>query len=174
MKQKYTISVADMQINVLTEESRESVDYIVGIIDRRMRDIALKSKKCTRNEAAILCALDFCADKLALKKELDELEDAIEDKDEKYEHACEKLELIQKNCERLERERDRLEAEVSRLRALLEGAPASAAKVTETVETEAAPEAVATEEPKAEPAPKKKTGKSRVGTMFDLLTFSDI
>ena len=174
MKQKYTISVADMQINVLTEESQESVDYIVGIIDRRMRDIALKSKKCNRNEAAILCALDFCADKIALKKALEELEDTLEEKDEQYEHACEKLELIQKNCERLERERVRLEEELSRLRALLDSAPATPVAPVEAVVPEAVTETAETEEPKVEATPKKKTGKSRVGTMFDLLTFTDI
>lgn len=185
MKQKYTLTIADMEINVVTDAPHESVEKIVGIIDRRMREIALKSKKCTKNEAALLCALDLCADKLALKEKLDEVEDTLEERNEKFEHLCEKLELIQKNAERLERERARLENENGKLREMLDDIRAGKeiAPVEEKVSEE--PEAVADviAEAVAEAVPetaqknvqkKKSSGKSRVGSMFDLLTFSDI
>lgn len=190
MKQKYTLTIADMEINVITDAPHESVERIVGIIDRKMREIALKSKKCTKNEAALLCALDLCADKLALKQKLDEVEDTLEERNEKFEHLCEKLELIEKNAERLERERARLENENGRLREMLDdiraGKSAAAAPEAKTEEIRGEePEAVAdviaesvaeaVPETDTKPAAKKKsTGKSRVGSMFDLLTFSDI
>ena len=191
MKQKYTLTIADMEINVVTDAPHESVEKIVGIIDRRMREIALKSKKCTKNEAALLCALDLCADKLALKEKLDEVEDTLEERNEKFEHLCEKHELVQKNCERLERERARLEVENSRLRAMIDDASNTAdvvlvkqeenddavAEASDEVIDEAANEVVAEEAPdneSKEPPKKKSSGKSRVGAMFDLLTFSDI
>lgn len=188
MKQKYTLTIADMEINVVTDEPHESVERIVGIIDRKMREIALKSKKCTKNEAALLCALDLCADKLALKQQLEEVEDTLEERNEKFEHLCEKLELVQKNSERLERERARLENENGRLREMLDdiraGKPASAVAEETDLQYEE-PEAVAdviadsvieaVPEAETKPAVKKKSSsKSRVGSMFDLLTFSDI
>ena len=43
MKQKYTLSIADMHVNVVTEASRETVDKIVGMLDRKMREITLNS-----------------------------------------------------------------------------------------------------------------------------------
>lgn len=191
MKQKYTINIADMEINVITEAPHEDVEYIVGILDRRMREISLKSKKCTRNEAALLCALDLCAEKIALKNQVEELEESLEERNEKFEHLCEKHELVQKNCERLERERARLEVENSRLRAMIDDASNTAdvvlvkqeenddavAEASDEVIDEAANEVVAEEAPdneSKEPPKKKSSGKSRVGAMFDLLTFSDI
>lgn len=184
MKQKYTLSIADMDINVITDEPQESVEYIVGILDRKMREIALKSKKCTKSEAAILCALDLCADKIKLKQELEEVSDNLEERNEKFEHLCEKLELIQKNGERLERERARLENENGRLRQIIDDLKAGrlAVEAPEAVaedetHTDAIEDAVAEAVPETDSrvAPKKKTAnKSRVGSMFDLLTFTDI
>ena len=185
MKQKYTLSIADMEINVITDEPQESVEYIVGILDRKMREIALKSKKCTKNEAALLCALDLCADKVRLKQELEQINEALEERNEKFEHICEKLELVQKNSERLERERARLENENNRLRQIVDDvregkSPVGAAPVEDdedAFEGDAViDEAIAEAVPEArKTAAKKKTaGKSRVGSMFDLLTFTDI
>ena len=56
MKQKYTITVADMDLNIISDASPDEVENIVGMLDRRMRDINLKSPRCTKNEAALLCA----------------------------------------------------------------------------------------------------------------------
>ena len=183
MKQKYTLSIADMEINVITDEPQESVEYIVGILDRKMREIALKSKKCTKNEAAILCALDLCADKIKLKEELEEVSETLEERNEKFEHLCEKLELVQKNSERLERERARLESENSRLRQMMDDMRAgksTTAPVEDPVEEELSAgdvvidEAIAEAVPETRKTPAKKQSKSRVGSMFDLLTFTDI
>jgi cell division protein ZapA (FtsZ GTPase activity inhibitor) len=179
MKQKYTLSIADMEINVITDEPQESVERIVGILDRKIRDISLKSKRCSKNEAALLCALDFCADKMATKVQLDEAEEKLEDLNDKFEHLSEKFELVKKNGERLERDRTRLENENAKLRAILDDVRAGKTLAVEDIP------AVVTEEEEAEaeieekvekpaPAKKKAANKTRVGTMFDLLTFSDI
>ena len=188
MKQKYTLTIADMELNVITDEPHESVEYIVGIIDRKMREIALKSKKCTKNEAALLCALDLCADKIALKKKLDEIEDNLEERNEKFEHICEKLELVQKNSERLERDRARLENENARLRSILADIRSDKTAVESfqnsdlhgeepEVVADVISDSVAEAVPEVDvrtTAKKKNSNKSRVGSMFDLLTFSDI
>ena len=192
MKKKYTLSIADMEINVITDEPQESVEYIVGILDRKMREFALKSKRCTKNEAALLCALEFCADKIKMKEQIEELEDELESTSEKLKNAGEKLEYVQQNAERNEREKARLEVENAKLRAMLDdvragkkvsaeelpaGEPAEVTAPVGDVYATASESAEAEQavEEKPAPAPRKKTsGKNRVGSMFDLLTFSDI
>lgn len=194
MKKKFTLSIADMEINVITDEPQESVEHIVGILDRKMREFALKSKRCTKNEAALLCALEFCADKLKQKEQIEELEDELESKNEKLANLSEKMEYVQQHADRAEKERARLEGENEKLRAALDAMRAGnkdsanqiAAEIPEkAVEIEkpvgdvyaAMPvteEAPAEEKPAQSTSRKKTTGKSRVGSMFDLLTFSDI
>ena len=39
MKQKYTITIADVQMNVIAEESPDTVEGLVGMVDRKMREI---------------------------------------------------------------------------------------------------------------------------------------
>ena len=70
MKQKYTITIADTEMNVITEESPDFVDEIVGILDRKIREINTANRRCSKNEAALLCALDYCSDKLKMQKKV--------------------------------------------------------------------------------------------------------
>ena len=191
MKKKYTLSIADMEINVVTDEPQESVERIVGILDRKMREFALKSRRCTKNEAALLCALDLCADKIKYKEQLDALEEELEEASDKLKNLEEKQELIKQNAARVEKEKSRLEIENGKLRALLEEAKAgkqiSAEDVAMAGTTESeieapvgdvadvvAEQAEVVEEKPAPVSKKKNTAKNRVGSMFDLLTFSDI
>lgn len=77
MKQKYTITIADVALNVVCEESPEAVESLVGIVDRHMREITSKSSRCSKTEAALLCALDYCADKIKSQKKLKKLESLV-------------------------------------------------------------------------------------------------
>lgn len=208
MKQKYTLMIADTEINVLTDENQEAVDYIVGMLDRKMREIILKSRRCSKNEAALLCALDFCADKVKSKELLDELESELDASESELKILNEKLDAAETRIERLESERVRLEIENGKLTALLEEAreraatsEAAAAPVAEEPVVEesvedvqetvaevleaptapATPEEEAAEVAEAKPEraerpvqSKRKHSRNRVGSMFDLLTFSDI
>ncbi len=101
MKQKYTITVADMEMNVVTDESAEAVEALVGIVDRKMREISLMSKRCSKSEAALLCALDYCSDKIKAQRRLKALESklalteaAVEDLEAECERLRQELELI--------------------------------------------------------------------------------
>ena len=122
MKQKYTLSIADVVLNVTVDEAPEKVEYIVGVIDRKMRDILLKSKYCPKTQAALLCALDLCADKVKAKEEIDALNDEIAALNEKLKESDDKYARTQRLTANLEREKARIEIENMKLRAALEEA----------------------------------------------------
>ena len=101
MKQKYTITVSDIEMNVISDESAEAVEALVGIVDRKMREISLMSKKCSKTEAALLCALDYCSDRIKAQRKLKALESklalteaAVTDLEEENEKLRRELELI--------------------------------------------------------------------------------
>ena len=82
MKQKHTITIADIQMNIITDEAPETVETVVGILDRKMREIHLKSgNRCPKTEAALLCALDYCAERTKLQETLTKLEAKMEGTD---------------------------------------------------------------------------------------------
>lgn len=74
MKQKYTIKVADIEMNVVSEESPEAVEALVGLVDRKMKEITGPTSRCSKLEAALLCALDYCSDKIKSQRKIKALE----------------------------------------------------------------------------------------------------
>ena len=74
MKQRYTITISDLDMNVVSDESPEAVEALVGIVDRKMREVSLMSKHCSKTEAAILCALDYCSEKIKAQRKIKALE----------------------------------------------------------------------------------------------------
>ncbi len=210
MKQKYTITVADMELNIISDAAPDEVENIVGMLDRRMRDINLKSPRCTKNEAAVLCALSYCSERIAMQEAFKKVEK------DAFRFAGEN-EKLKKTIEGMQEELDNLRKDAAVMRSILDRAaltatvpapapekpkyiPQPAAKKAEP-ETEqlsafdeapeqpvaplpsAAPvkesaesETVEAKEEAAAPVKKaqKPANKSRVGNMFDLLTFSDV
>ena len=223
MKQKYTITIADMELNIISDASPDEVENIVGILDRRMREVNLKSPRCTKNEAAILCALSYCSERIAMQEAFKKVEK------DAFRFAGEN-EKLKRNIEQLHEEIDRLRKDAAVMRSILDHAAANAEAASapaaesarsvaprrtfgkvemgketsapipmgdqlsafdtlplaqESVEVPAEVEpAVAVSAPESEVAetvaekPEEKTEKSktksRVGSMFDLLTFSDV
>ena len=96
MKQKYTITVSNIEMNVLSDESPEAVESIVGIVDRKMREILLSSKNCSKSEAAILCALEYCSDKIKAQRKIKLLEAKLAQTEIALEEAEEELKELKK------------------------------------------------------------------------------
>ena len=239
MKQKYTLVISDVELNVVTEASKEAVEKIVGILDRKMRDINLKSYRCTKNQAALLCALEYCSEKLELQDRNAELEEIAEQDAATIAEQENKIAELQAEIEKLQGENEIMHNILERAAASTKrmmGNHEPAAEVTEApeaAEASEAPEAPeapempqAAEEPEAPEAPevtealeepeapeqltvdfdeaeqpavntkaaqvleeiadsqtdaprvkakaKKAKSRSRVGSMFDLLTFNDV
>lgn len=179
-KTRYSLSIADMQINVISDAAPEEIDRLVGILDRKMREINLKSRSCSKNEAALLCALEFCAGNLSMQDRLGELEA----REEKYAVI---LEGFKGKTAKLEEEAEELRRENALLRSLIASgntAPEEEAlpEINPVSPTEflaavadaqnEAPTGAEKVEEKVEEKPKAKV-RSRVGSMFDLLSFNE-
>lgn len=111
MKQKYTITIADVQMNIVTDEDSEAVASIAGVIDRRMREIYLQSgNRCPKTEAALLCALDYCAERNRLQTLVSEYEAQLAETDTAG--LKEELEALKAENESLQKSLDIAEKEV--------------------------------------------------------------
>ena len=97
MKQRYTITIADIPMNIITEESHEAVEALVGVLDRRIREIYLKSNRCSKTEAALLCALDYCSDKLKTQRKMKQYETTFADYELRIAELEEEIEKLKNN-----------------------------------------------------------------------------
>ncbi len=187
MKQKYTLNIADLQISVVTDATPAEVERISGILDRRMREIYLKSR-CPKTEAALLCALGAVAERISQQEEIASLEERCD----KYAVV---LENIKERYGEQSTELERLRNENAVLRSLIANAetapvapdPISPAEffsqVADAQTQPAAPKEIpapivpeATAAPQAGTAPTEdpvRKNRSRVGAMFDLLSFGE-
>ncbi len=196
MKQKYTLNIADMQLNVVTEAAPETVEKISGMIDRKMREIFLQSRSVNRNEAAILCAMEFLSERMGMQGRVTELEDL----NKKYDEV---LRLIKTRNDELTAELEKAEKENELLRSLIttkkeeeEPAttpvkPVSPSELLEEIavaQTEPEPaqpvqvkavrkrrvKAEPVEEPAPAPADTEEKPHNKVGAMYDLLSFDEV
>lgn len=166
MKQKYTITVAGIELNVLSDGSAESVETVVASLDRKMREIFLRSPRCSKNEAALLCALDYCASHLAEEEHLSELEENAV----KYQAQITRLET--ENAQ-LIAAIDKLAAEKRMLEESRVAGTGDAGSGDDSLKEGADARQDVSSVRAAATAQDRKGKKSRVGSMFDLLTFRD-
>ena len=82
---KYTVTIADVELCINTEESPDMVEKLVETVDNRMRGILAMNPRLSKSMAAIFCAVDYCADKLkgesnkrAMEKDLKKLTSELE------------------------------------------------------------------------------------------------
>lgn len=80
VKEKRIINIDGINICVRTDESDEMLSEVSDRLNRSMRSIHAHSRNCSRVEAALICALDYCSEAIkcraeyeALLKELNEL-----------------------------------------------------------------------------------------------------
>ena len=101
---KYTITIADIDLNISTEESPEMVDRLVSILDRRIRELLARMPRLSKSEAAILCAADFCAQTIKTEDRTHELEHDYVKLAKEAEILREENAKLQANTEDLRRE----------------------------------------------------------------------
>lgn len=197
MKQKYSLNIADIELNVITDAEPEIVNKVSGQLDRKMREIFLQSRSITRNEAAMLCAMEFCFDRMSNQTQVTELEalntkynEVLRVLKAKNDELCAEVESLERENELLRSlittKKDETEADT----AAPDIKPVSPSEFLDQVakaQTEAAPAKTARKRrakpapAAAEPAPADETAdddadkpRSKVGTMFDLLDFDEV
>ena len=105
MRQRYTITISDIEMNVISEESPEAVEALVGLVDRKMREICAASKRCSKTEAALLCALDYCSERIKAQRKVKTLES--------------KLAIAEGALEEVEMENEELRKELDELKMMI-------------------------------------------------------
>ena len=91
-------------MNVIAEESPETVENLVGMVDRKMKEILGPGSRCSKTEAALLCALDYCSEKIRVQRKIKALES--------------KLTMAESTVEELEMENEELRGKLTGLEAL--------------------------------------------------------
>ena len=118
MKEKIQIEIADVPLSIITDEKEDYVKALVEKLDREIRDLTVRNKRCSKTDAALLVALDYCSEKQKADKRVRNLEAQIS--------------LYDVNLRRMREEN-------AALRERLEAASAAASDVTPAGETEDKP-----------------------------------
>lgn len=78
MKQKFSVTVADVPMNIVCEETQQTIDTAVTSLNTQIQTIsAAAGNACTRTEAALLAALDYCTRNIHLEERIKELEEFL-------------------------------------------------------------------------------------------------
>lgn len=78
MKQKLTLVVSGVKITIVTDDDPSYVRGLGRLLEKRVSDIVISSADRQKNEALLLCALDYLDESTKLKKENEELKKEIE------------------------------------------------------------------------------------------------
>ena len=78
MRQKFSVKVADVTMNIVCEETQESITAATEALNNKIQTItAAAGNNCTRTEAALLAALDLATQNLHLGARVKELEEFL-------------------------------------------------------------------------------------------------
>ena len=76
-KKKYEVSIADVEMAILSDEREDFVMRLVNDLDQKIRQMTISNKRCSKLDAAILVALDAGGEKLKADKRIRNLEAQI-------------------------------------------------------------------------------------------------
>jgi cell division protein ZapA (FtsZ GTPase activity inhibitor) len=168
------------------------VETLVSTVDRRMRDIAVMSPRLSKSESAILCAIDYCADKLKGETHAKEMEQQIAALSAELETLKQAHAELIAEAEEVRRENRVMNALISKNLSMAASMQSTAPTTGEQLAIETPAEVVPATEVmfEDEHAPESDkprkvtrrsgrskvnaTSKSKVGDMFDMLTFKDV
>jgi cell division protein ZapA (FtsZ GTPase activity inhibitor) len=77
MKERYNVEIADINLTIISDESEEFVNSTVEKINERVNDMIARNKRCSKLDAALLCALDYCGEYQKAERRIRNLEAQI-------------------------------------------------------------------------------------------------
>ena len=182
---KYTITIADVDLYINTEESPKMVETLVSTVDRRLRDITTMSPRLSKSEAAILCAVDYCAAKLKGEGEAKEMKKEIAALSAELEQLKQSYAALSAEAEEVRRENRVMNDLISKnlsMAATMQSTPrvttGEQLEIDTPIETIPATEVMFDNDTDAAPKKTRRACRSKandkVGDMFDMLTFKDV
>lgn len=97
-KRRYELEIADVEMAIISDEREDFVNRLATELDNGIRGLMKANKRCSKLDAAILCALDYACDKNKAEKRVRNLEAQVA--------------LYDANIRRLREELARLKGEV--------------------------------------------------------------
>lgn len=76
-KRKITVDIAGVTLTLITDECDSFVDAVVSQVNERMASASHSIRSSSRMDAALLCAIDACGEKLRAEKRIRNLEAQI-------------------------------------------------------------------------------------------------
>ncbi len=73
-KKRYELEIADVEMAIISDEREDFVMRLANELDSGIRYLLRHNKRCSKLDAAILCALDYASDKLKAEKRVRNLE----------------------------------------------------------------------------------------------------
>ena len=70
MKQKITLVVSGIMINIVTENDPDYVRGLGRLLENRISDLVISSSNRQKNEALLLCALDYLSKETSSRKKM--------------------------------------------------------------------------------------------------------
>jgi cell division protein ZapA len=182
---KYTITIADVDLYINTEESPKMVETLVSTVDRRLRDITTMSPRLSKSEAAILCAVDYCAAKLKgegeakeMKKEIAALSAELEALKKNYAELCSEAEEVRRENRVMNELISKNLSMAATIQSTIPTTTGEQLRIETPADTVPATEVMFDNDTENTPKKTRRTGRSKandkVGDMFDMLTFKDV
>ena len=98
MKERYNIKITDIQLTILSDEPEEFVYSTVTQLNDRISDLCVRNKRCSKLDAALLCALDSTGEKIKADKKIKNLEAQISLYEATNKRLREEIEALRKSA----------------------------------------------------------------------------
>lgn len=98
MKERYNIKITDIQLTILSDEPEDFVHTTVAQLNDRISDLCVQNKRCSKLDAALLCALDSTGEKIKADKKIKNLEAQISLYEATNKRLREELETLRSAC----------------------------------------------------------------------------
>ena len=73
-KRRYELEIAGVEMAIISDEREEFVNRLANELDAGIASIMKANKRCSKMDAALLCALDYASDKSKAEKRVRNLE----------------------------------------------------------------------------------------------------